>query len=188
MDTGFSFHDHMIWEKKNPIPLSHRRYEPTWEHMFVFSKGAPKTFNPIKEKCRSFGHVKDLSRYEYAGLDSHTAIRRRNTVIRVGEMKTRTNLWRYSIGGERKWKHPAKFPIQLAKDHIQSWSNEGDIVLDVCAGSGTVPAAAKMLNRHFIGIELSPAYADIARERVAEALPLQQATSTKEPDVRVLSE
>ena len=65
--------------------------------------------------------------------------------------------------------HPAQFPIQLAKDHIISWSNEGDIVLDTFMGSGTTGVACLETNRRFIGIELDEQYFGIAKERIYEA-------------------
>ena len=58
------------------------------------------------------------------------------------------------------------FPESLAEDHILSWSNEGDIVLDPMMGSGTVAKMAKMNNRKFIGIDLQQEYIDICNKRV----------------------
>ena len=54
-ECGFNLHDTMIYAKKAPIPLTHNRYEQQFEYMFVFSKGKPKTFNPILEECKSYG-------------------------------------------------------------------------------------------------------------------------------------
>lgn len=62
--------------------------------------------------------------------------------------------------------HPAIFPEQLAKDHIICWSNENDIVLDPFMGSGTTGKMAKLLNRNFIGIEISKEYMEIAKARI----------------------
>ena len=65
-----------------------------------------------------------------------------------------------------KGEHPAMFPELLAKDHILSWSNEGDLILDPFTGSGTTGKMAKVLNRDFIGIEISEDYFKIAQEKV----------------------
>ena len=59
MECGFNLHDTMIWEKTNPIPLTHNRYEQHFEYMFVFSKGSPKTFNPIKIPCATKGQIRN---------------------------------------------------------------------------------------------------------------------------------
>ena len=58
------------------------------------------------------------------------------------------------------------FPDALARDHILSWSNEGDTVLDPFMGSGTTCVQAKQLNRRYIGVELDPAYYTAAKKRL----------------------
>jgi DNA modification methylase len=77
----------------------------------------------------------------------------------------RKNIWKYGVGGGNTG-HPAVFPEQLAEDHIISWSNEGDIVLDPMCGSGTTCKMAKINNRKYIGIDISEEYCQIARERI----------------------
>ena len=62
--------------------------------------------------------------------------------------------------------HPAPFPLALAHDHIITWSQEGDTVLDPFMGSGTTGKMAKLLNRNFIGIELDEGYFKIAQDRI----------------------
>ena len=74
----------------------------------------------------------------------------------------------HSTKDEIAFKHPAIFPEQLANDHIISWSNEGDVVLDPFMGSGTTAKMAILNNRNFIGFEISDEYCDIARERIAQ--------------------
>lgn len=64
------------------------------------------------------------------------------------------------------YNHPAMFPEQLASDHILSWSNPGDVVLDPFGGSGTTAKMAKKLGRHFIHIDISEEYNEIARQRI----------------------
>jgi len=65
--------------------------------------------------------------------------------------------------------HPAIMPEALANDHIISWSNEGDVVLDPFMGSGTTGKMALLNNRRFIGVELSPEYVEIAKKRIEDA-------------------
>jgi site-specific DNA-methyltransferase (adenine-specific) len=64
--------------------------------------------------------------------------------------------------------HPAPFPIAMARDHVASWSNPGDLVLDPFSGSGTTAKAAKTLGRQFIGLEVNPDYCAIAEQRLAQ--------------------
>lgn len=166
---GFNLHDTMIYEKINPIPQNHNRYEQSFEFMFVFSKGKPKTFNPIMEptknagKCYDWGNRKTL-------MDDNQCRRDRGTDLRVtNKNKIKRNIFAYSVGGG-KTGHPAVFPEQLAIDHILSWSNQGDIILDPFMGSGTTALAALKNNRHFIGFEISQDYVDIANARISPSL------------------
>jgi len=90
----------------------------------------------------------------------------------VGNEKIKGNIWRYSVGGGQSTKdkiafsHPAIFPEQLAYDHIISWSNPNDVILDPMMGSGTTGKMAKILKRKFIGIEKVPKYFGISTERI----------------------
>ena len=84
----------------------------------------------------------------------------------------RYNIWHYPIGGGHSatdkiaFEHPAIFPEKLVSDHILSWSNDGDIVLDPFMGSGTTGLVANKLGRHYVGIELNPQYVEIAKRRI----------------------
>lgn len=86
------------------------------------------------------------------------------------ETKPRGNVWSYAVGTEQDsdGTHPAIFPESLAKDHISSWSNPGDVVLDCFAGSGTTIKAAKELNRQAIGIEINPDYVQLIQTRLQQ--------------------
>ena len=64
--------------------------------------------------------------------------------------------------------HPAAFPEALARDHILSWSNDGDIVLDPFNGSGTTMKMAKLMGRRGIGIEINESYCEIAANRLRQ--------------------
>jgi site-specific DNA-methyltransferase (adenine-specific) len=62
--------------------------------------------------------------------------------------------------------HPTQKPVEACEYFIKTYTNEGDIVLDNCMGSGTTGVACKNLHRKFIGMELDEQYFDIARERI----------------------
>ena len=162
---GFNLHDTMIYGKKNPIPQNHNRYEQCFEYMFIFSKGIPKIFNPLKEPTLNNGKI-----LEWGGrktvMDLNQCRRHcKNKLLKTNEFKNRTNIFYYSIGGGNTG-HPAVFPEQLAEDQILSWSNENDVVLDCMAGSGTVCVMAKKNKRNYIGIEISQNYIDIINSRL----------------------
>jgi len=165
IDCGFNLHDTMIWNKGgfSAVGALQTRYAPVFEYMFVWSKGKPKTFNPIKDRPN-----------KHAGENNHGSVRQIDGSVKrksnnkiISEYGQRFNIW--GIGPQRqrgKNAHPAPFPESLALDHIISWSNEGDTVLDPFMGSGTTAVAAQRLGRNFIGIELDKEYCDIANERI----------------------
>ena len=62
--------------------------------------------------------------------------------------------------------HPAIFPEQLAKEHIYSWSNEGDLIYDCFMGSGTTAKMAHLQKRNWIGSEISKEYIDLSNKRL----------------------
>jgi len=160
-EIGFRLHDTMIYAKQNPVPYYHNRYNPQFEYMFIFSKGKPKTFNALREPKKTKGKCGNF-RYPDGTLKSANTLNKDDT-------KLRNNIWFYIVGtasGNKEFKHPATFPEKLAEDHILSWSNEGDLVLDPMCGSGTTCKMAKLNNRNYIGIDCSEEYCSIARERL----------------------
>lgn len=164
-ECGFNLHDTMIYAKNNPIPQNHNRYEQSFEYMFVFSKGKPKTFNPLKEPTKNAGKTFNWGNRKTL-MDKNQCRRDRgedNIVCK--KEKIRKNIFYYSIGGG-KTGHPAVFPLQLAVDHVLSWSNEGDTVLDCFMGSGTTGEASLRNNRNFIGIELEKEYFEMSKDRL----------------------
>ena len=86
----------------------------------------------------------------------------------VKEFGKRFNVWKIPSEKINRTGHPAVFPLALATDHIRSWSNEGDTVLDPFLGSGTTRIAAYDLNRNFIGYEISKEYFEKQEERFAK--------------------
>lgn len=158
-EIGFNLHDTMIWEKNtfsSPFP---NRYHQVFEYMFVLSKGKPK-FNPIEDrKNRCVGEKRIITIREADG-----SLHRRSSKI-IKEYGKRFNVWKMATA---KNEHPAPFPEKLAEDHILSWSNEGDIILDPMAGSGTTLKMAKKNNRNYIGIEISKEYVEIINKRLAD--------------------
>lgn len=160
-EIGFSV-DTNIYQKQNYKPINAKRYDNVFEYIFILSKGNPKTFNPIMvDKAR----VKiESGKYRQKDGSMKTSIRKAN------EKKKATNIFSYSIGGHIAdsvaFNHPAIFPEQLANDMIISWSNEGDLVYDCFAGSGTTAKMSILNNRNWIGSEISAEYCNIAKQRL----------------------
>ena len=164
-EIGFNLHDTMIYKKINPIPLTHNRYEQAFEYMFVFSKGKPKTFNPIRENTLTPG---SYTHRRNTGITKEAATRNRDEITLTKETKYRINIWEYVCGciADETGNHPAPFPERLSAEHILSWSNEGDLVYDPFSGSGTTCKMAKEHNRNYIGSEISKEYCQIAEQRL----------------------
>jgi site-specific DNA-methyltransferase (adenine-specific) len=163
-EIGFNLHDTMIYEKDGIAFPDKNRYQQSFEYMFVLSKGKPKTLNLINDRKNiSFGR-------KVTGTDRNADGTTRKASCfgnPIKEFGIRWNIWRIaSTKGNVKTGHPAMFPESLAYDHIVSWSNEGDTVLDCFLGSGTTGKVAKQLNRRFVGIEISPEYLEIASKRI----------------------
>lgn len=168
IETGFRLHDTMIFQKANPVPQIYRkRYTNVFEYMFVFSKGAVRTHNPIKIPCLHAGLELVGTTYKNYSKGKQTRSKLANP---VKSEKLKGNIWEYVVGkksvDQEAKGHPAPFPYALAYDHIISWSNPQDIVLDPMCGSGTTCVAAMDLGRKFIGIDISEEYVDIAKNRL----------------------
>ena len=165
---GFNVYDVIIYEKTSPSPPHKNRYFNSFEYQFILSKGKPSTVNLLKDRPN-----------KYAGTKSGVVTRRENDgslttkkKIEIGEYGIRTNVWSYAVGNNKSttdkfaFKHPAIFPEKLAQDHILSWSNKGDIILDPFMGSGTTGKMALLNNRKFIGIEKVEEYFEISKQRM----------------------
>jgi DNA modification methylase len=163
-EVGFNLHDTMIYAKNSYMPLTHRRYEQAFEYMFVFSKGKPKTFNPIMIDSLTAGSKKH--RGNSKAKEASYSERKREEYTITNTQKQHSNIFYYDVGKNDKTEHNAPFPEQLAQDHILSWSNEGDLVFDPFMGSGTTAKMAKLNNRNFVGFEISQEYVDIANKRL----------------------
>ncbi|MCA1064822.1 site-specific DNA-methyltransferase (plasmid) [Rossellomorea sp. AcN35-11] len=168
MEVGFNLHDTMIYEKDSTCFPNPKRYHQIFEYMFVFSKGAPKTANLIKDRKNK--HVGDFLKGGERTKDGQLIYRRRGS--KIEEYGARNNIWKYNVGYMKSskdkiaYEHPAIMPEKLAEDHILSWSNPGDVVLDVFSGSGTAAKMAYLNDRHYLGFDISEEYNKLAAKRI----------------------
>ena len=160
---GLCVHDTMIWCKDGGGAVgSNLCYTQNTEYMFVLSKGRPKTVNLLRDKPNgSAGQNK-------SGVGRRTASGEHKIEQRkpCAEYSKRNNWW---YNAPERGEHPAVYPIKLARDHILSWSNEGDVVLDPFAGSGTTCLAARDAGRKYVGIEIYSEYIEIINRRLGLA-------------------
>jgi len=169
-EIGFNLHDTMIYGKHWAVPsINRKRYYQQFEYMFVLTKGKPKTFNSLFEKSKQEGRI-PYSKFRY--LDGKTKIQ--NTLQPIKREHIKGNIWFYKTGymmsskDKIAYQHPAIFPEKLAEDHIISWSNPKDLILDPMCGSGTTCLMAKKLGRRYIGIDISEKYCQMARQRLSQ--------------------
>lgn len=160
-ECGFNV-ETMIYEKAQACFGSNQYYLQAFEYMFILSKGKPKTVNFLRDRKNKRSGTESMSKQ---GLrpDGTKAERHYKEMKEFGKRK---NIWKYGVGGG-KTGHPAPFPEQLVHDHIISWSNPGDLVLDPFVGSGTTPKMAKLLGRDYIGIDISEEYCELSRIRIS---------------------
>lgn len=169
-ECGFNIHDTMIWNKGGftAVGSLRTRYGPVFEYMFVLSKGSVQVFNPLKDRKnrkagqRMVGTIRQADG-TFRPMSNQGAIR--------PEYGQRFNVWDMpaEMSNAIRSTHPAVFPEALARDHIISWSNPGDTVLDPFLGSGTTGKMAAQLGRFFIGCDISSEYVEIARARIGDA-------------------
>jgi modification methylase len=156
-DLGFWILNDVIWRKSNPMPnFRGKRFTNAHETLIWASKSQ-------NQKSYTFNYEAMKSLNE--------------------DLQMRSD-WLLPIcnGGERlkdaygNKVHPTQKPLALLHRVLLASSNLGDVVLDPFFGTGTTGAAAKMLDRHFIGIERDENYAQAARERISDAKTLPAET------------
>ena len=168
MACGFNLHDTMIYKKVSGATGSNYSYWQAFDYIFVLSKGKPKTINLLSDRK----NVNAPSVYHgTVGHRKRNGDRKGKVLRNDKEYGRRLNIWEYHTSDITEYtEHPAQFPEALARDHILSWSNPGDLVMDCFLGSGTTGKMAVMYQRNFIGIEISPEYLNgIAKPRIEQA-------------------
>lgn len=169
-EIGFRLFDTMIYQKTGtPFPQK-VRYNQVFEYMFVFSKGKPKTFNPIMKPNKTAGAVRNSRKFRNKDGELVPSMGGKP----IADMGIDNNIWIIKNGMYKSTKdliafeHPAIFPEELAEKHIISWTNEGDLVYDPFMGSGTTAKKSMELKRNYIGSEISNEYIAISEERLAQ--------------------
>ena len=171
---GLRLHDTMIYEKTGTAFASGPksvRYTQIFEYCFILSKGKPKTINLIQDKKNAWAGYTSFGNAKTRKKDGtmHDPNRKSNVIREYG---VRTNIWKIKNSGgfgqssKASYKHPATMPEELARGHIQTWSNPNDLVLDPFMGAGTTAQVALEEKRHFIGFEIDEMYHGMCVERV----------------------
>lgn len=163
----------IVWKKNRKSNIAHAKNKPLREHenLFVFSKGT--TVHKTQSK----------SRYTYnpQGVQDGKGViiqRQRNSEVCFGNRPSHkekyevqgsnypTTIKEYKVPSNKGRKHPSEKPLDFMEELVLTYSEEGELVLDPFAGSGTTLLAAKKHNRAFIGFELSEKYCKETNERL----------------------
>lgn len=167
MEHGLNLHDTMIYAKPSFSFPESNRYPQTWEYMFVFSNGKPRTFNPIKDRKNIYSGT--VVRGTQRQKDGSTLPATGSGKI-LSDFGIRHNVWNINNRvADNTGEHPAPFPYSLAHDHILTWTNPHETILDPFAGSFTTGVACAKMGRKFIGIEICEKYYEIGLRRIEEA-------------------
>ena len=166
-EIGFNLHDTMIWKKESCAFPEETRYYPNFDYMFVFSKGKPKSIHLIEDRKNIHRGTKISGTYRQVNgqLKGPSASSKGKVCKDYG---VRFNVWEISSEKNNRTGHPAVFPRKIARDHIISWSDRGDVVLDPFSGSGTTAIEALNNGREFIGFEISKEYYDKSIKRIQD--------------------
>ena len=173
-DDGWYLRSDIIWAKPNPMPESIRdRPTKAHEQIFLLSKSPRYHFDAdaIAEPSVGTDAQPRFGGNKYGDDDRPESLTKSgNTYTDTGTRRKRT-VWEVS-SQPFSGAHFAVFPPNLVKPMILAGSKEGDTVLDPFAGSGTTGVVALRHDRDFIGLELNPEYADLARLRIRDDAPL----------------
>lgn len=154
-----------IWNKKkggNPL-LSKIQPIKIYEVVSVFGKGKVNYYPIMVDRD------KPKARGENKGKTSETT----NNAFTKNKVYTQyypKAIIEFSNANQRNKLHPTQKPVALCEYLIKTYTNEGDLVLDNCMGSGTTGVACKNLDRDFIGMELDEDYFEIAKKRIEETI------------------
>jgi site-specific DNA-methyltransferase (adenine-specific) len=170
-----------IWEKTMPNNFCQAKYQPMKYHENILVFANSKTsFNPImeersevgKDRLKNSGKILDGSNNtsQFMSFKRGQGIYREYDKEKIYPKSVQKIRSVPNCNGTKL--HPTQKPVSLFEYLIKTYTNEGDTVLDNCAGSGTTGVACKNLNRNFILIEKEPEYVKVCAERIKNTQPL----------------
>jgi len=153
-----------IWDKENPANFANAKKQPLKQHenIVVFSKGQ-SPYYPVKIPGKP-NHKQGSSKTNI----SETRLISERTVDDLSGMKYPKSILHFPKHSSQCKYHPTEKPVSLLEYLICTYTQEGEVVLDNTAGSGSTLVACVNTGRKFIGIEKDPKYFDIARKRLGD--------------------
>jgi DNA modification methylase len=166
---GWWLRQDIIWHKPNPMPESVTdRCTKAHEYLFLLTKSAKYYYDSeaIKEQSKwASDNRAGAGRLTYEGKRQGIEGTGQEAFVTITEKRNKRSVWTITTK-PFKGAHFAVMPEALVEPCVLAGSNPKDLVLDPFAGSGTVGVVALNNDRSFVGVELNPAYAEIARERL----------------------
>ena len=169
-----NFRYEWIWEKSRVTGFlnANRRPLTAHENILIFYKELP-IYNPqkwqIDERFIDKRKKLDIENYKQQNYGNHT----KTTHKKDDGSRYPQSVLPFSSENTEKTGHPTQKPVALLEYLIKTYTNEGEIVLDNCIGSGTTAVACINTNRKYIGFELDTNYYEITQNRITEALKFQ---------------
>ena len=156
-----------IWEKDAGSNFATVKYQPMKEHenILVFGKGKTRYFPIMQERIGS-RKGKETTTIDSGRKDSVYGTQEGRGILKVGKLRYPRSIQRFN---RERGLHPTQKPVKLLEYLIKTYTNEGELVLDNCMGSGSTGVACLNTNRKFIGIEQDDKYFEIAENRLKEA-------------------
>mgnify|MGYP003292407483 CR=1 FL=1 len=160
-----------IWEKPMATGFLNSQFAPMkcHENILIFSKSAAcyvknrnnaMVYNPQMTEGKPYTSTQGMTSTNY-----DTKWAKKTTTVNNGTRYPR-DVQKFTHDKDKY--HPTQKPVALCEYLIRTYTNEGDLVLDNCMGSGTTGVACKLTGRNFIGIELSKEYFKIAKQRIKD--------------------
>ncbi|MEU1443066.1 DNA-methyltransferase [Streptomyces mirabilis] len=178
-DDGWILRNKIVWNKTNAMPASVTdRFSNRYEHLFLFTQAERYWFDLEAVKVPVTGHAQGKAHSKaYAqalGTETDKVARRfgineTTTLHQQNDLRNPGDVWSIPTRPYTA-AHFAVFPIDLPLRCIKAGCKPGGTVLDPFSGSGTTGAAARQLGRKYVGIDLNPAYHDLAKERFAQGV------------------
>ena len=163
------FRYEIIWVKSRPTGFANANYRPMRKHenILVFTKSSTSTAGNIHATYNPQGLIEKRKKIKRSsrGYQGERANSKDEYISKYTNYPT--TIWEFASEG--KTKHPTQKPIPLMEEIIKTFSNENDVVLDCCMGSGSTGVACLNTDRRFIGIEKDKKYFNIAKKRIEDA-------------------
>ena len=157
-----------IWIKERATGFNYGRYQPLRlnENILIFYKKTPYYDSKGKLLDKPYTHCLPIHKSLSANMTSSGIDKDGNRIYKQYTHSMKNNILYFNRVSNKHTAHPTQKPVALLEYLIKTYTNDNELVLDNCMGSGSTGIACVNTNRNFIGIELDPKYFEIAKKRI----------------------